>query len=40
VLRGGSWGDVPGIVRSAFRFWFSADFRVNFVGFRLAQDIN
>jgi sulfatase modifying factor 1 len=38
VLRGGSWPDEPGILRSAPRGGDFADFRLNNVGFRLAQD--
>jgi formylglycine-generating enzyme required for sulfatase activity len=37
VLRGGSWYFLPGHVRSATRFSYTADCRDNYVGFRLAQ---
>jgi sulfatase modifying factor 1 len=37
VLRGGSWGDDPGVARCAFRFWSDPDFRVNDVGVRCAR---
>jgi formylglycine-generating enzyme required for sulfatase activity len=37
VLRGGSWFDGPRRCRSAFRSYFSPDFRCNFFGFRLAR---
>ncbi len=39
VIRGGSWGGVPGGLRVSYRYWDSADARDNFLGFRLAQDI-
>ncbi len=37
VVRGGSWVVEAGRVRSAFRLRDSHDYRVNFVGFRLAR---
>jgi formylglycine-generating enzyme required for sulfatase activity len=40
VLRGGSWLNLPRDVRSANRLRYTADFRGDFVGFRLAQDID
>ena len=40
VIRGGSWFNEPGILRSAYRLRFSPVFRYNFLGFRLAQDPN
>jgi formylglycine-generating enzyme required for sulfatase activity len=39
VIRGGSWFDVPGSLRSATRLWGSPDSRYGGLGFRLAQDI-
>ena len=39
VLRGGSWGNKPGGLRSAFRDWSNANIRFDSVGFRLAQDL-
>ena len=39
VLHGGSWGDPPVNLRSSFRGVNSADFKGNFIGFRLAQDL-
>ncbi len=39
VIRGGSWGDDPGGVRSAGRGRNLPAMRFNFVGFRLAQDL-
>ena len=35
VLRGGSWFNVPGYCRSAFRYWFAPDDTYGFVGFRV-----
>ena len=40
VLRGGSWGNGPEGLRASFRDGSGADFRGNFVGFRLAQDLD
>jgi formylglycine-generating enzyme required for sulfatase activity len=40
VLRGGAWLYRPTDVRSALRTWTTAGNRGNFIGFRLAQDIN
>jgi formylglycine-generating enzyme required for sulfatase activity/TPR repeat protein len=40
VLRGGSWGSIPGILRSSFRFWNHPGTRYFYIGFRLAQDID
>jgi formylglycine-generating enzyme required for sulfatase activity len=40
VLRGGSWYDEPWFVRSANRGRITAVCRFDFVGFRLAQDID
>ena len=37
VIRGGSWFDGPGTLRSAAR-WFDPVYRDDFIGFRLAQD--
>jgi formylglycine-generating enzyme required for sulfatase activity len=37
VLRGGSWFDDPGNLRSADRFWYSASSRSGNGGFRLVQ---
>ncbi|MBU1655032.1 MAG: formylglycine-generating enzyme family protein [Gammaproteobacteria bacterium] len=38
ALRGGSWYDKPGYVRSAERSFWAPDFRGNLIGFRLLQD--
>ena len=40
VVRGGSWGGNPGGLRSAFRNWFSTDYRNYKIGFRLARTLN
>ena len=37
VLRGGSWGSFPSILRSAYRYWGSPDGRSNVNGLRLAR---
>jgi formylglycine-generating enzyme required for sulfatase activity len=37
VVRGGSWDNAPGFLRSANRSRYGADNRINVVGFRLAQ---
>ena len=39
VLRGGSWGIDALNCRCAVRDWFHPDFRIGFVGFRVALDI-
>lgn len=40
VIRGGSWSGKPGDLRSSIRFWYDADDRDSYLGFRLAQDID
>jgi formylglycine-generating enzyme required for sulfatase activity len=40
MVRGGSWGYGPRYIRSANRYRNADDLRSNYVGFRLAQDIN
>jgi len=37
-LRGGSWNDAPGFVRSAYRHSFGPGYRFHSLGFRLARD--
>ena len=39
VVRGGSWSLAPGFLRSAHRDWPDPDFRLLYLGFRLAQDL-
>jgi formylglycine-generating enzyme required for sulfatase activity len=36
VYRGGSWNLVAAYCRSAFRYWFSPDYRNVYLGFRVA----
>ena len=40
VLRGGSWGIIPGILRSANRYRYSAGNRVDDAGFRVARTLD
>ncbi len=35
VLRGGSWNNNPGLVRAAFRYWDTPDYRLDDGGFRV-----
>jgi formylglycine-generating enzyme required for sulfatase activity/uncharacterized caspase-like protein len=39
VVRGGSWGFVPGFLRAAFRFWLSTDGRYDYLGFRVGRTL-
>jgi formylglycine-generating enzyme required for sulfatase activity len=39
VIRGGSWYDLPALLRSAYRYGNLRDSGDNFLGFRLAQDL-
>ncbi len=39
VIRGGSWIIGPRVVRSAFRNWYTTDYRFNYFGFRLARTL-
>ena len=39
VVRGGSWGNKPALLRVSYRFWSDSSNRFNGLGFRLAQDI-
>lgn len=40
VLRGGSWDIVPRLLRSAYRLWVQPDYRVIYIGFRLARTLH
>jgi len=40
VLRGGSWSDDPRDLRSAYRYWNTADNRDDDIGFRLARTLS
>lgn len=39
VIRGGSWGDDPVLLRASSRSRFFADIRYSYIGFRLVQDL-
>jgi formylglycine-generating enzyme required for sulfatase activity len=39
VVRGGSWKDYPGVLRSAIRTGIAGDYRYNYLGFRLARTL-
>ena len=39
VLRGGSWDDYPGYLRSAYRFGIQPGFRGSCLGFRVARTL-
>ena len=38
VVRGGSWGDYPQGLRSAYRYWGNSVGALNVLGFRIARD--
>ncbi len=40
VLRGGSWSDDPRNLRSAYRSWYAAVVRVDYVGFRVTRTLS
>jgi formylglycine-generating enzyme required for sulfatase activity len=40
VLRGGSWDNKPGFLRSAYRFWYDASERYVIHGFRIARTLS
>ncbi len=37
VVRGGSWGYLPEVLRASFRGYYLPDFRSNYVGFRVCR---
>lgn len=40
VVRGGSWNSDPRFLRAALRYWYPSDYRISFLGFRLARTLN
>ncbi|WP_420633918.1 formylglycine-generating enzyme family protein [Candidatus Palauibacter sp.] len=40
ALRGGSWVNYPGLLRSASRGWLRTDTRASSIGFRVVRTIN
>lgn len=40
VLRGGSWGDPRGLVRSANRGWLDTSFQDDYYGFRVSRTLS
>jgi serine/threonine-protein kinase len=39
VLRGGAWNGNDSFLRSSYRFWFFADYSIDFFGFRCVRDM-
>src|SRR6266571_3029702 len=39
VVRAGSWFFAPAFLRSAKRYWFTTDYRLNYLGFRVARTL-
>ena len=39
VVRGGSWSSIPRSLRSAFRYGYHPDLRIDFIGFRVARTL-
>jgi formylglycine-generating enzyme required for sulfatase activity len=40
VNRGGGWNNTARFCRSAYRFWYTPDFRYSFLGFRVARGLS
>jgi formylglycine-generating enzyme required for sulfatase activity len=40
MIRGGSWLNFPQLLRSANRYWYSAEFRASDIGFRVARTLS
>jgi formylglycine-generating enzyme required for sulfatase activity len=38
VVRGGSWGDNPEVLRASYRVYYSPSVRLSNIGFRCARD--
>ena len=39
ILRGGSWADIPSMLRSSKRYWSTANIKSSISGFRLVQEL-
>ena len=39
VVRGGSWGSDPQVLRSANRNWFTTGYRNDYIGFRVGRTL-
>jgi formylglycine-generating enzyme required for sulfatase activity len=39
IVRAGSWFFAPAFLRSAKRYWFTTDYRLNYLGFRVARTL-
>jgi len=39
LLRGGAWNGNDSFLRTSFRFWFFADYSIDFFGFRCVMDM-
>ena len=40
LLRGGAWNGNESFLRTSFRFWFFADYSIDFFGFRCASHVD